>query len=104
MAIIEPKQSILQTECEDWIHTAQILMSQLTGDSIEELFPARASSTLTKATTPSVLQDRVAFNDQEKLESTTTLQEEERVGAMCWLGHGACWSGHGACLLDRAIM
>ncbi|KAK3723089.1 hypothetical protein RRG08_037283 [Elysia crispata] len=65
----------LRSECEDWIHTAQILMSQLTGDSIEELFPARASTTLTKATTPPVHQDRVAFTDRERLESSATGQE-----------------------------
>ena len=40
---------VTQTECEDWIHTAKILMSQLTGESIEELFPQRASTTLSKS-------------------------------------------------------
>ncbi|XP_076455039.1 axonemal dynein light chain domain-containing protein 1-like isoform X2 [Babylonia areolata] len=56
----------LRTECEDWIHTAQILMSQLTGESIEELFPQRASTTLSKSSQPPV---SMTFVDHEKLDS-----------------------------------
>lgn len=59
---------VTQTECEDWIHTAKILMSQLTGESIEELFPQRASTTLSKS---SVRPDTSAlsYTDHEKLDT-----------------------------------
>ncbi|KAK7095467.1 axonemal dynein light chain domain-containing protein 1-like [Littorina saxatilis] len=63
----------LRTENEDWIHTAQILMSQLTGESIEELFPQRASTTLSKASQPPdtpAAGGTVTYRDHEKLEST----------------------------------
>nr|KAG5700478.1 hypothetical protein BaRGS_013965 [Batillaria attramentaria] len=53
----------LRSECEDWIHTAKILMSHLTGESIEELFP-RATS---KATSRSE-RESITYHDHEKLQ------------------------------------
>ncbi|XP_012942468.1 axonemal dynein light chain domain-containing protein 1 isoform X2 [Aplysia californica] len=65
----------LRSECDDWVQTAQILMSQLTGESIEELFPARASTTLSKKPVTPAPENRVAFVDMEKLGDSTARQE-----------------------------
>uniref|UniRef100_A0A2C9M6Y9 Uncharacterized protein n=1 Tax=Biomphalaria glabrata TaxID=6526 RepID=A0A2C9M6Y9_BIOGL len=35
----------LKTECDDWIHTAQMLLSELTGESIGVMFPVRDPGT-----------------------------------------------------------
>lgn len=62
----------LRTECEDWIHTAQILVSQLTGESIEDLFPQRASTTLSKSTSRADHESPYTYTDHEKLERPDT--------------------------------
>ncbi|XP_059177935.1 axonemal dynein light chain domain-containing protein 1-like isoform X2 [Physella acuta] len=47
----------LKTECDDWIHTAKMLISELTGETIGDLFPVRMATSLSKESEASPQED-----------------------------------------------
>ncbi|KAL8625878.1 hypothetical protein ACOMHN_012470 [Nucella lapillus] len=78
----------LRTECEDWIHTAQVLMSQLTGESIEVLFPPMASSTLRKPShavhsrSGSTMHEKLDMSLEESREKPSEFVDPEESGGL----------------------
>ena len=60
---------LFQSECSDWIHTAKILLSELIGDSIDDLFPLQAAKSSSDDLTKQIdaPDSKVTFHDHEKL-------------------------------------
>ncbi|KAK6195039.1 hypothetical protein SNE40_000555 [Patella caerulea] len=66
----------LRAECDSWIHTAQILTSQLMEEPIHELFPAKSKEKQKKP--QSGYSDKTSFSDKEKLEEQDNQQNDEQ--------------------------
>ncbi|XP_071115667.1 axonemal dynein light chain domain-containing protein 1-like [Haliotis cracherodii] len=64
----------LRGECEDWTHTAKILTSQLTGETVEELFPRLGPSDSQSKTQVSSVRPE-GYHDKEPLEPPQEPQE-----------------------------
>lgn len=55
-------------ECDEWIRTAQILMSQLTGESVDSLFPSSRPTTTASSKVQQEERSYITFKDHEKLD------------------------------------
>ncbi|KAK3088891.1 hypothetical protein FSP39_025040 [Pinctada imbricata] len=58
----------LRTECKEWIHTAQLLTSQLLGESVQSLFP-KPVSMVDDVVRKSIVDTEISYHDKEKLET-----------------------------------
>lgn len=55
-------------ECDEWIRTAQILMSQLTGESVDSLFPSSRPTTTASSKVQKEERSYITYKDHEKLD------------------------------------
>lgn len=55
-------------ECDEWIRTAQILMSQLTGESVDSLFPSSRPTTTASSKVQQEERSYITYKDHEKLD------------------------------------
>ncbi|PVD21951.1 hypothetical protein C0Q70_17754 [Pomacea canaliculata] len=58
----------LKMECDEWIRTAQILMSQLTGESVDSLFPSSRPTTTASSKVQQEERSYITYKDHEKLD------------------------------------
>ena len=71
----------LQAECREWVHTAQLLTSQLLGESVDSLFP-KPITTDTEAPRKSLMDVEISYHDKERLEAAATQPTEKVWGVV----------------------